>query len=95
MTTPDRRNSTTQAIAEIRDFLGDRLSVAPAVREQRQDQTWNPGALIRRLRARRRSAEDRARLRQYQVPVIAYGTGTSLKGHFSAPSAVFRSICRR
>ncbi len=45
MDTPTHKNSTTQAVAEIREVLGERLSTAPAVREQHgKDQTWNPGA---------------------------------------------------
>ena len=45
MDSPSTKPSTTQTIAEIRQWLGDRLSTAPAVREQHgKDQTWNPGA---------------------------------------------------
>jgi D-lactate dehydrogenase (cytochrome) len=89
MTTPDRKNSTIQAIAEIHDFLGDRLSTAPAVREQHgKDQTWNPGAPPDAVAFVRETADVQKIVRicgRYQTPVIAYGTGTSLEGHFSAP----------
>ena len=45
MDTPVGRNSATRAIADIRALIGDRLSTAPAVREQHgKNQTWNPGA---------------------------------------------------
>jgi len=89
MTTPDRKNSTIQAIAEIREFFGDRLSTAPAVRESHgKDQTWNPGAPPDAVAFVRETAEVQKIVRvcgRYQVPVIAYGAGTSLEGHFSAP----------
>ncbi len=40
MDTPTAKNSTTHAVAEIREALGDKLSTAPAVREQHgKDQT--------------------------------------------------------
>jgi D-lactate dehydrogenase (cytochrome) len=89
MTTPERKNSTTQAIAEVRDFLGERLSTAQAVRESHgKDQTWNPGAPPDAVAFVRETTEVQKIVRvcgKYQVPVIAYGTGTSLEGHFSAP----------
>jgi D-lactate dehydrogenase (cytochrome) len=40
----ERRNSVQQAIAEIAEFMGDRLSTSQAVRDQHgKDTTWNPG----------------------------------------------------
>ncbi|MFZ5671881.1 MAG: FAD-binding oxidoreductase [Pseudomonadota bacterium] len=83
------RNSTTQAVAEIKDVLGDRLSTAPAVREQHgKDQTWAPGAPPDAV-AFVRSTEEVQRIvsicARHETPVIAYGTGTSLEGHFTAP----------
>ncbi|MGQ0486163.1 MAG: FAD-binding oxidoreductase [Hyphomicrobiales bacterium] len=89
MTTPDRKNSTIQAIAEIRELLVDRLSTVPAVRDSHgKDQTWNPGAPPDAVAFVRETAEVQRIVRvcgKYQTPVIAYGTGTSLEGHFSAP----------
>jgi D-lactate dehydrogenase (cytochrome) len=89
MDSPSTKNSTTQTIAEIRPWLGDRLSTAPAVREQHgKDQTWNPGAPPDAV-AFVRSTEEVQKIvsicAKYQTPVIPYGTGTSLEGHFSAP----------
>ncbi|MBK1865410.1 FAD-binding oxidoreductase [Aestuariivirga sp. YIM B02566] len=83
------RNSTTQAVAEIKELLGDRLSTAPAVREQHgKDQTWAPGAPPDAV-AFVRSTEEVQRIvsicARHEAPVIAYGTGTSLEGHFTAP----------
>ncbi len=89
MATVDRKNSTAQAVAEIREFLGERLSVAPAVREQHgKDQTWNPGAPPDAVAFVRATAEVQRIVSicgKFETPVIAYGTGTSLEGHFSAP----------
>ena len=94
MTTPERKNSTTQTVAEIREFLGDRLSTAPAVRESHgKDQTWNPGAPPDAVAFVHETAEVQKIVTicgKYETPVIAYGTGTSLEGHFTAP---FGGIC--
>jgi D-lactate dehydrogenase (cytochrome) len=84
-----KKNSVTQAVAEIRNIIGDRLSTAQAVREQHgKDQTWAPGAPPDAV-AFIRSTEEVQRIvticSTYETPVIAYGTGTSLEGHFTAP----------
>ena len=58
MLTRDRANSTIATIAEIREFLGDRLSTAMAVREQHgKDQTWAAGAPPDAVLAKIRSIE--------------------------------------
>jgi D-lactate dehydrogenase (cytochrome) len=89
MSTPERRNSTIQAVAEIRELLGERLSTAGAVREQHgKDQTWNPGAPPDAVAFVQSTAEVQTIVRicgKYHTPIIAYGTGTSLEGHFTAP----------
>jgi D-lactate dehydrogenase (cytochrome) len=89
MDTPVKRNSTTQAIAEIREVLGDRLSTATAVRDQHgKDQTWNPGAppdAVAFVHSTREVQTIVAICGKYETPVIPYGTGTSLEGHFTAP----------
>jgi D-lactate dehydrogenase (cytochrome) len=89
MDTPPLKNSTTRTIAEIRELLEDRLSTAPAVREQHgKDQTWNEGfppdavAFVQNTSEVRKIVSICA---AHQTPVIPYGTGTSLEGHFSAP----------
>ncbi len=88
MTTPQLKNSTTQTIARIREFLGDRLSTADAVREHHgKDQTWIPGAPPDAVAFVQDTSEVRKIVSvcaAHQVPVIAYGTGTSLEGHFTA-----------
>jgi D-lactate dehydrogenase (cytochrome) len=89
MDTPSTAPSTTQAISDIRQWLGERLSTAPAVREHHgKDQTWNPGAPPDAV-AFVHSTEEVQRIvttcARYGTPIIPYGTGTSLEGHFSAP----------
>jgi D-lactate dehydrogenase (cytochrome) len=89
MDTPATKNSTTKTIASLREWLGDRLSTAPAVREQHgKDQTWNLGAPPDAV-AFVKTTEDVQRVvticAQHGTPIIPYGTGTSLEGHFSAP----------
>jgi D-lactate dehydrogenase (cytochrome) len=89
MDTPTQRNSTTQAVAEIREVLGDRLSTSQAVRDHHgKDQTWNPGASPDAV-AFVQSTDEVQKIvvicGKYGTPVIPYGTGTSLEGHFTAP----------
>ena len=89
MDTPTTKNSTTKTIASLRAWLGDRLSTAPAVREQHgKDQTWNLGAPPDAV-AFVKTTEEVQRIvticAQHGTPIIPYGTGTSLEGHFSAP----------
>jgi D-lactate dehydrogenase (cytochrome) len=85
----DLRNSRTQTIAEIRDVIGDRLSTAEAVRQQHgKDQTWAPGASPDAVAFVRTTDEVQKIViicGKYDTPLIAYGTGTSLEGHFTAP----------
>jgi D-lactate dehydrogenase (cytochrome) len=83
-----KKNNVTQAVAEVKALLGDRLSTAQAVREQHgKDQTWAPGAPPDAVAFVRSTAEVQrivAVCAHHETPVIAYGTGTSLEGHFSA-----------
>ncbi len=89
MDNPSLKNSTTHAVAEIREALGDRLSTAQAVRDQHgKDQTWNPGAPPDAVAFVHNTDEVQkvvAICAKYGTPVIPYGTGTSLEGHFTAP----------
>src|SRR5215212_7669527 len=84
-----RRNSSTQTIAELRALLGDRLQTSPAVREAHgKDQTWNLGFPPDAVAFVETTDEVQAIVKvcgQYGTPVIPYGTGTSLEGHFAAP----------
>ncbi len=87
-------SSVDSAIAEIAKLLGDRLSTSAAVREQHgNDLTWNPGASPDAVAFAHTTEEVQAIVAacaRHRVPVIAYGTGTSLEGHISAP---YGGIC--
>jgi D-lactate dehydrogenase (cytochrome) len=83
-----------QAIAELQALLGDRLSIAAAVRDQHgHDESYHatepPDAV-----AFARSTEEVAGIvricARHRVPVIPFGTGTSLEGHVAAR---FGGVC--
>src|SRR5690606_13755610 len=80
--------AVTAALDQIRAVIGDRLSTALAVREQHgKDQTYHPGAPPDAV-AFPHSTEEVSAIVEicaaHRVPVIAYGTGTSLEGHIAA-----------
>jgi D-lactate dehydrogenase (cytochrome) len=83
-----RRNSVTQAIAEIAEFMGERLTTSQSVRDQHGDDlTWNKGAPPDAVAFAETTDECVKIVKvcdKYEVPVIAFGTGTSLEGHFAA-----------
>ncbi len=88
MDTRTASHKTTKAIDDIRAILGDRLSTAGIVREQHgKDQTWNAGYPPDAV-AFVKSTDEVSRIVSIcaadKVPVIPYGTGTSLEGHFAA-----------
>jgi D-lactate dehydrogenase (cytochrome) len=76
------------AIKRLKPLFGDRLSTAQVVREQHgQDLTWNRGAPPDAVVFVRSTEEVQAVVKvcaDLKVPVIAYGTGTSLEGHITA-----------
>jgi D-lactate dehydrogenase (cytochrome) len=81
--------TTGLVINLIRQLLGERLSTAQAVREQHgKDQTWHAGsppdavAFVKQVEEVQQIVE---LCNKHLVPVIPYGTGTSLEGHFTAP----------
>jgi D-lactate dehydrogenase (cytochrome) len=76
------------AIAEIKALLGDRLSTANAVREQHgRDESYH-AAMPPDAVAFAESTEEVSAVVKicaaHKVPVIPYGTGTSLEGHVAA-----------
>src|SRR3954451_2068331 len=90
MTEPDpRRTPLNPALLNaLRQRLGDRLSTSAAVCEQHgKDESYHaphaPDAV-----AFAQSTEEVAAIvglcAQYRIPVIAFGTGTSLEGHVAA-----------
>lgn len=84
-----RRNSLAGAIAELGARFGDRLTTAPAVREQHgNDLTWMPGAPPDAVLFAESGDDVAAAVTtcaHHGVPVIPFGVGTSLEGHFTAP----------
>ncbi len=75
-------------LAELRTILGNRLSTAAAVREQHgRDESYHavhaPDAVAFATSTDEVSAIVKACAR-HKVPVIAFGTGTSLEGHVAA-----------
>jgi D-lactate dehydrogenase (cytochrome) len=84
-----RRNHPTEVvIGELRAHFGERLSTSAAVREQHgKDESYHapapPDAVVFA-----QSTEDVAEIVKlcaaHKVPVIAFGTGTSLEGHVAA-----------
>jgi D-lactate dehydrogenase (cytochrome) len=77
-----------KAIAELKQRFGQRVSTTPAVLEQHgKDWTWNPGhnpdAVVFP-----ESTEEVVEIVQicgrYGAPIIAFGAGTSVEGHFAA-----------
>ena len=82
------RGDAAAAIAELRARLGERLSTAAAVREQHgKDPTYHAGRApdaVAFARSTEEVAEIVAICARHGVPVIAFGTGTSLEGHIEA-----------
>ncbi len=77
------------AIARLHNLLGDRLTTNPVLREQHgKDLTWAPSAAPDAVAFVQSTEEVQAIVQicaEKRVPVIPYGTGTSLEGHFTAP----------
>jgi D-lactate dehydrogenase (cytochrome) len=76
------------AIAEIKALLGERLTTAKAVREQHgRDESYHAPAPPDAVAFARSTEEVSAIVKicaRHKVPVIPYGTGTSLEGHVAA-----------
>jgi D-lactate dehydrogenase (cytochrome) len=81
-------NALGSAIEQVQTLLGDRLTTAMAVREQHgHDETYHAGAPPDAVAFPVSTEEVSAIVRicaPLGVPVIAYGTGTSLEGHVAA-----------
>ena len=76
------------AIVELKALLGDRLSTAAAVREQHgRDESYHRSVPPDAVAFAQSTDEVSAIVRicaKHKVPVIPYGTGTSLEGHVAA-----------
>jgi D-lactate dehydrogenase (cytochrome) len=83
------RPATQDALRRLHNLLGERLSTAPSVREQHgKDLTWTPGAPPDAVAFVQSTLEVQSVIKvcaELRVPVIPFGTGTSLEGHFTAP----------
>ena len=78
----------TTALDQLRSLLGERLTTAQAVRERHgQDETYHPGAPPDAVAFARSTAEV-GRIVEicaaHRLPIIPFGTGTSLEGHIAA-----------
>ena len=93
MAQPLRRDSAPDGavaavLGELAALLGDRLSTAAAIREQHgRDESYHAGYPPDAV-AFAQSTEEVAAIigicARHRVPVIAFGTGTSLEGHVAA-----------
>src|SRR5688500_13553375 len=76
------------ALDEIRALLGERLTTNQAVRERHgKDETYHPGAPPDAVVFPHTTAEVAAVVRvcaAHGLPMIPFGTGTSLEGHIAA-----------
>jgi D-lactate dehydrogenase (cytochrome) len=77
------------ALAALQSMLGDRLTTAHAVREQHGKDISHHHAEIPDAVAFAESTEEVAEIvkvcARHGIPIIPFGTGTSLEGHISAP----------
>lgn len=77
-----------RAISELQALLGDRLSTARAVREQHgHDESYHPTEAPDAVAfaASTQEVSDIVGIcARYRIPVIPFGTGTSLEGHVAA-----------
>ena len=84
----DRRTAAT-ALAALAERLGDRLSVAPAIREQHANTTtWienQPPDAVMFPHSTEEVQEAVQLCAAHRVPVIGFGAGTSLEGQINAP----------
>lgn len=91
---PAARARIGQVIAHLQELFGSRLSVGEAIREQHGRgeafaQAYSPDAVAWPIETAEVSQILRLCSAQ-RVPVIAFGAGTSLEGHVSAP---YGGIC--
>ena len=89
MDTLSPKANIERAIAAARTLLGERVSIAMAVREQHgKDLTWNEGAPPDAVAFVQSTHEVQKLVKicaSEKVPIIPFGAGTSLEGHFTAP----------
>ena len=80
--------ATSLVVDALRPTLGDRVSTAPAVRDQHgHDESWHEGAAPDAVffpRTTQEVSEIVTLCAQHDVPVVPFGAGTSLEGHVTA-----------
>ncbi|MDK9722228.1 MAG: FAD-binding protein [Rhodospirillales bacterium] len=83
-----RRTAPAELIAELKVLLGERFSISGPVCEQHgHDESYHETAAPDGVAFARTTEEVSAVVKacaKYNVPVIAFGTGTSLEGHVAA-----------
>ncbi len=96
---PRNETGIDTALGILKQQFGERFQTGDAIREQHgHTTTWirnqAPDAVVFA-----RSTDDVAAVVKvcaaHKVPVIAFGTGTSLEGHVNAPAGACRSTSRR
>lgn len=77
------------AIAQLKNLLGDRVSTAPAVREQHGKDVFHHSGEPPDVVVFAESTEEVVAIVKicaaHSIPIIPFGTGTSVEGHISAP----------
>ena len=85
---PVRESAAAPALGSLHDLLGDRLTTAVAIRERHgQDESWLAGHPPDAVAFAKSTEEVAAIVKtcaRHGVPVIPFGTGTSLEGHIAA-----------
>jgi D-lactate dehydrogenase (cytochrome) len=91
MNAPDsgaRTELPARLVTELKELLGDRFTQAVAVRQQHgKDESYHPSIPPDAVAFARSTAEVQAIVKacaRDKVPVIPFGTGTSLEGHVAA-----------
>ncbi|MCH9674196.1 MAG: FAD-binding protein [Gammaproteobacteria bacterium] len=86
--TATKRSDSTPAIDIVRQLLGERLSTSLALREQHgRDESYHdalPPDAVAFVESTEEVVEIVKVCARYNVPIIPYGTGTSLEGHVCA-----------
>ncbi|MES1991292.1 MAG: FAD-linked oxidase C-terminal domain-containing protein [Pseudomonadota bacterium] len=84
-----RTDGLAGALSALTALLGDRLTTSLPIREAHgRDESWHPVMAPDAVVFAQSTEEVAAIVRicaTYNLPVIAFGTGTSLEGHVSAP----------
>ncbi len=93
-----RREAVAAVLAGLTRLLGNRCVTSAAVREQHASTlTWmanEPPDAVAFPMSTEEVVEIVKLCAAHKVPVIPFGTGSSLEGHVNAPLGASRSTCR-